>query len=93
MNIFDEDDDYLVTTPKQNFFNIARMANSDIVNNEVDKLFDRLAALEILLEEKDLEEEFKQLLANLPFNDAARFEDAKNSLYIETVGAIVSQQE
>jgi len=92
MNLFD-DDDYMMTTPKENFFSIARMANSDIVNHEVDKLFDRLAAMEILLEEKGLEEEFEQMLASLPFSEARRFEDTKNSLYIEAVGAIVSQQE
>ncbi len=92
MNLFD-DDDYLVTTPRENFFNIARMANADIVNGEIDKLFDRMAALEILLEEKELEDEFEQMLKTLPFTDSARFENTKNSLYIETVGAIVSQQE
>ena len=92
MNLFD-DDDYMMTTPKENFFNIARMANDSIVNLEVDKLFDRMAAMEILLEEKGLEEEFEQMLASLPFSEAQRFEDTKNSLYIEAVGAIVSQQE
>lgn len=92
MNIFD-DDDYMSTTPKENFFNIARMANDSIVNLEVDKLFDRMAVMEILLEDKGLEEEFEQMLKTLPFTDAARFEDVKNSLYIEAVGAIVTQQE
>ncbi len=92
MNIFD-DDDYMVTTPKENFFNIARMANDSIVNLEVDKLFDRMAALEILLEDKGLEEEFEQMVKSLPFSEAQRFEDVKNSLYIEAVGAIVTQQE
>ncbi len=92
MNIFD-DDDYLVTTPAENFFNIARMANADIVNAEVEKLFDRLATLEILLEEEGLGETFDQMLKTLPFSDPARFEETKNSLFIETVGAIVSQQE
>ena len=92
MNIFD-DDDYMSTTPKENFFNIARMANDSIVNLEVDKLFDRMAAMEILLEDKGLEAEFEQMVKSLPFSEAQRFEDTKNSLYIEAVGAIVSQQE
>jgi hypothetical protein len=92
MNIFD-DDDFLVTTPAENFFNIARMANSDIVNGVVEKLFERMATLEILLEEKELTDEFDRMLKTLPFDDATRFEDTKNSLFIEAVGAIVSQQE
>jgi hypothetical protein len=92
MNIFD-DDDFLVTTPAENFFNIARMANSDIVNAEVEKLFDRLATLEILLEEKGLTGEFDRMLKSLPFSDPQRFDDTKNSLFIEAVGAIVTQQE
>ena len=92
MNIFD-DDDFLVTTPAENFFNIARMANADIVNSEVEKLFDRLAALEIFLEDKELEGEFEARLKTLPFEEPQRFDETKNSLFLETVGAIVSQQE
>ena len=92
MNLFD-DDDYMVTTPKENFFQIARTANENIVELEVDKLIERLAVAEKILEEKGLEEEFEKLLYTLPATDAQELDDRKNSLYIETVGAIVSKCE
>ena len=92
MNLFD-DDDYMVTTPKENFFQITRTANENIVELEIDKLIERLAVAEKILEDKDLEEEFEKLLYTLPATDAQDLDDRKNSLYIETVGAIVSKCE
>ena len=92
MNLFD-DDDYMVTTPKENFFQIIKTANENIVELELDKLIERLAVAEKILEEKDLEEEFEKLLYTMPATDAQELDDRKNSLYIETVGAIVSKCE
>ncbi len=92
MNLFD-DDDFMVTTPKENFFQIIRTANQNIVELEIDKLIERLAVAEKILEDKGLEEEFEKLLYTMPATDAEELNDRKNSLYIETVGAIVSKCE
>ncbi len=92
MNLFD-DDDFMVTTPKENFFQIIRTANQNIVELEIDKLIERLAVAEKILEDKGLEEEFEKLLYTMPATDAEELDDRKNSLYIETVGAIVSKCE
>jgi hypothetical protein len=92
MNIFD-DDDYMVTSPKENFFNIIHTANKDLVNLEIEKLIDRLAVAEHMLEERGLEDELDQTLKTMPFNDPKGYENLTNSLFISTVGAIVSNQE
>ena len=92
MNLFD-DDDFMVTTPKENFFQIIKTANENIVEMEIDKLIERLAVAEKMLEEKGLEEEFEKLLYTMPATDAQELDDRKNSLYIETVGNIVSKCE
>ncbi len=92
MNLFD-DDDFMVTTPKENFFQIIKTANENIVELEIDKLIERLAVAEKMLEDKGLEEEFEKLLYTIPATDAQELDDRKNSLYIETVGNIVSKCE
>ena len=92
MNLFD-DDDFMVTTPKENFFQIIKTANENIVEMEIDKLIERLAVAEKMLEDKGLEEEFEKLLYTIPATDAQELDDRKNSLYIETVGNIVSKCE
>jgi hypothetical protein len=92
MNLFD-DDDYMVTSPKENFFNIIHTANKDLVNLEIEKLIERLAIAEYMLEAQGLEEELEQTIKSLPYSDPSTYENLTNSLFISTVGAIVSNQE
>ncbi len=92
MNIFD-DDDFMVTSPAQNFFNIIHNANKDLVNANLERLVERLAVAEKILEERDLEDELDRLIKTLPFEDGADLDNRKNSIFIETVGNIVSNQE
>jgi hypothetical protein len=93
MNIFDEDDDYMVTSPAENFFGIIHNANKDLVNFNLEKLVERLAMSEKMLEERGLEDELDNLLKSFPFENTAEWDNRKNSIFIETVGAIVSNQE
>jgi len=90
MNIFD-DDDFMMTTPKDNYFSIAKTANQNIVEMELEKMFQRLAIAEKMLEEKGLEEEHENLLRSMVIEK--ELEDRTNSLFIELVGNIVTQCE
>ncbi|MBD3790192.1 MAG: DUF2018 family protein [Campylobacterales bacterium] len=91
MNIFDDDDGFLGGTPKSNFFGIARSANQNIVEMELEKMFQRLAVAEKILEEKGLEEEHEMLLKSMIIDQ--ELEDRTNSIFIELVGNIVTQCE
>ena len=91
MNIFDEEDDYMVSTPKSNYFSIAKTANENIVEMEVEKMFQRLAVAEKILEEKGLEEEHENLLKSMVIDP--ELENRTNSIFIELVGNIVTQCE
>jgi hypothetical protein len=92
MQLFD-DDDFMMTTPKQNFFQIVKTANENIVELEIEKLIERLAIAEKLLEDKGLEEEYEKLIFTLPATEPEQMENLKNSIFIETVGQIVSKCE
>jgi flagellin-specific chaperone FliS len=90
MNIFD-DDDFLTSTPKSNYFSIAQTANQNIVQMELEKMFQRLAVAEKILEERGLEEEHEKLLRSMVIDP--ELEDRTNSIFIELVGNIVTKCE
>ncbi len=90
MNIFD-DDDFMSTTPKENYFSIAKTANQNIVEMELEKILRRLAVAERMLEERGLEDEHEQQIKSLIIDKDI---DARvDSLFIELVGNIVTQCE
>ncbi len=92
MNLFD-DDDFMSTTPQENFMSIIKTANQNIVANELEKMFARLALAEKILEEHNLEDEYEGKLQQFQFTDPQEYENRLNSLYLETVGNIVTQCE
>jgi len=90
MNIFDDDDDF-VGTPKSNYFSIAKNANENIVELEIEKMFRRFAVAEKMLEERGLEMEHENLIKATVIDTDI---DARvDSLFIELVGNIVTQCE
>ncbi|HHO42249.1 MAG TPA: DUF2018 family protein [Epsilonproteobacteria bacterium] len=93
MNIFNQEDDFLVGNPRDNYFEIAKTANANIVNMEIEKILQRLAVAEKMLEEKGLEAEYEKLLKYIKSTDLSDLENRTNSLFIELVGNIVTQCE
>ena len=92
MNLFD-DDDFMSTTPQENFISIIKTANQNIVANELEKMFARLALAEKILEENGLEEQYETQLKQFQFSEPQVYENRLNSIYLETVGNIVTQCE
>jgi hypothetical protein len=93
MNIFNEDDDFLVSTPRDNYFSISKHANQNIVEMEFEKILERLAATEKMLEDKGLEEELEVTLKTMRAIDQDDLRDRVNSLFLELAGNIVTQCE
>ena len=92
MQLFD-DDDYMMTTPKENFFQILYTANRNIVEKEIERLIERLAVAEKMLEDQGLDEEYEHNVRSMVATEPEELENRKNSLFIETVGNIVTQCE
>lgn len=91
MNIFDDEDDAFVGTPKSNYFSIARTANQNIVEMEIEKMFRRFAVAEKMLEERGLDEEHEKLIKATVLDKD--IDNRVDSLFIELVGSIVTQCE
>ncbi len=92
MNIFD-DDDYMVTTPQKNLMSVMKTANQNIVENELEKVFARLALAEKLLEENEIEDSYEKQLKSFEVAEPQEYRGRVDSLYIELVGNIVTQCE
>lgn len=93
LDIFEDDAVFSGGSPKAKFFEILTVANKNLIEDELDKLFARFSAAEKLLEEHGLEEKLEQKVNSLNYEFDEEVENTKNSLYIEIVGSIVSRNE
>ena len=90
-NYDDYKDDFFGRTPQSSYFEIARTANQNIVELEIEKVFRRLAVAEKMLEDKGLADEHEQQLKALVIDK--EIDDRTASVFIDLVGAIVTQCE
>lgn len=86
----EDENDIFSGTPKSKYFDVTRHANKEIVEEEFDKLLEKVAVMELLLS-KDKGEDFdinvfikQYLLQNLD-----EVEHIKKGLYLELTGDIV----
>jgi len=97
-NYTDEDNDYgdvrgdfWGRTPQSSYFEIAKTANQNIVEKELEAVFRRLAVAERMLEERELSDELEQEISRTVVDEDIDGRTA--SVFIDLVGAIVTQCE
>ncbi|MEY3001944.1 MAG: hypothetical protein RLZZ428_319 [Pseudomonadota bacterium] len=92
--MFDDDDfgiDFWGRSPQSSYFEIAKTANQNIVEHELEKVFRRLAVAEKMLEDRGLDQEHEmQINATMVDED---IDGRTASIFISLVGAIVTQCE
>ncbi len=79
-------------TPKDKFFEIVFNANKNLVTEELENIFERMAILEILAEEL-VGEELEQKILEAKFNKSAEVEEALTDLYIDSMANILTKNE
>lgn len=90
--MFDDDgDDFLSRSPKGSYFEISKTANQNIVEQELEKVFRKLAVAEKILEDKGLDDFYEQQKKGLVIDK--EIDDRTASVFIDLVGAIVTQCE
>jgi hypothetical protein len=77
--------------PKDQYFAIAKTANQNIVEQEVDELLRRFAVAEILLENEGLTQKWEDLISEMVIDPI--LDERTASLYIELMGNIVTKCE
>jgi len=85
MSFFDEN-----KTPKEKFFEIIEVANKNIVYKELENVFKRLSALEILAREC-YNDDIEQKISEIIFNKSNELEQEEMDFYIHTMANIVSK--
>ncbi len=86
----EDEDDIFTGSPKSKYFDISRQANEEIVEDEFDKLLEKLAVMEILLsKDKDIEFDINRVIKQYVFENMDEVEEMKKGLYVELTGDIV----
>jgi len=83
--------DFWGRTPQSSYFEIAKTANQNIVEQELEKVFRRLAVAEKMLEDRDLADEHERQMSTLIIDEDIN--DRTASVFIDLVAAIVTQCE
>ncbi|OUR69502.1 hypothetical protein A9Q76_09500 [Arcobacter sp. 31_11_sub10_T18] len=86
----EDEDDMFVGSPKSKYFDIARQANDEIVEDETDNMIEKLAVMEILLsKDKDMDFDINQVIKQYVLENSEEVDEMKKGLYIEFTGDIV----
>ena len=90
-NWFSEDeDDIFFGSPRSKFFDIVQEASRDIVEDEIDKIIEKLAIFELmLLEEKGEDFDINSYLKEYALNNQDELNSMKKGLYMEFSGEII----
>ncbi len=90
--LFEDEDDIFAGSPESRLMDVVFHANNDIVRQELTNFITKAATMELMLEEHvgdDIDGAVKSYNAN-HLGDA---DEKAKSLYIELMGAILSQSE
>lgn len=86
----EDEDDIFMGSPKSKFFDISRQASAEVVEDEMDKIIERYAAMELMLSEgKDEDFDINKQIAQYTFENADEVARMKKGLYVEFTGEII----
>jgi len=92
-NLFEDEDDIFQGSPKSKFLDIVFNANRDLVHNELARLMERMAVMELMLQEQLGEEDIDAQVRRCEFERADDVEMMAKNLYIISVGNVLSRNE
>ena len=87
--LFEDEDNIFGGTPASKYHDIANQASSEVVKDEFDRVVEKFAAMEKMLQEVYPDEDLDRKIQNHIFENSSYIENQKKSLYIEFTGNIV----
>jgi len=92
--LFEDEDDVFLGSPKSKFFDVIFNANNDVARFELEEMINRMATLELLLEEQmGSLEIIEEKVQEYKYNRAQDIERHAKNTYIVYMGAILSKSE
>lgn len=90
----DDDDDIFGGSPRKKYFDIIFNANRNLVEDELSRNLEKLAAYELLFEEMMGEEkDIMQIIQNYIWENPDKVKEKQTSLFIEGMGDILTKNE
>ena len=88
---FEEDeDDIFMGSPKSKFFDVSREASKDIVEDEIDKIVEKLAVLEMIIsQDKGENFDINDFIKEYTLENYEKVKAMKKGLYVEFTGEII----
>jgi len=88
--LLEDEDDMFTGTPKSKYFDVTKQASKEVVEDEFDKLLEKVAVMELLLS-KDKDENFdiNDVVKQYVFENGDEIERMKKGLYVELTGDII----
>lgn len=88
----EDEDDIFFGSPKSKFFDIMEQTHRDLVEEELDKVFEKLAALELICSQgKDEEFDINSYISDFKSENQKEIDSMKKGLYMEVSGEIISR--
>lgn len=86
----EDEDDMFMGSPKSKFFDVSREASQDVVEEEWDKIVEKVAILEMMLSEgKDDNYDVNEVMKEYKLNNEQEVNNMKKGLYVEFTGEII----
>lgn len=86
----EDEDDIFMGSPKSKFFDVSREASSDVVEDEWDKVIEKLAILEMMIsKEEGPEFDINKKIEEFKFANEKEVNAMKKGLYVEFTGEII----
>ncbi len=95
MSIFSEwftedEDDIFMGSPKSKFFDVTREASKEVVEDEIDKIIEKLAVLEMIIsEDKDENFDINEFIKEYTLENSQKVKAMEKGLYVEFTGEII----
>ena len=90
--LFEDEDDVFLGSPKSKFMDVVFNANNDVVRHELGKFIEKVAIMELMLEES-VGDDIDTAVQRFDANNYGESDVKAKSLFIELMGKILSQSE
>ena len=89
--LFEDEADVFAGSPQSKFWDIVKVANDDLVKDQMDVLLEKFAVMETLLTKQHGEEKLNQIINEYTFENSEEIEFNKKSTYLEFAGEVISR--
>ena len=86
----EDEDDIFMGSPKSKFFDVTREASKEVVEDEIDKIIEKLAVLEMIVSaDKDANFDIYEYIKEYMLENSEKVKAMKKGLYVEFTGEII----